>query len=77
MFSYRCIKGLSQARYVRDYLLLPVVPSVLEVVHCVPQRGGVGVIRLVHLSILGPHFLRQVDKISAGRERGRRRAEQC
>lgn len=56
--------------------LLPVVSGILEVIHCVPQRCGVGVECLVHLSVLRPHFLRQIDEIGARRKRGRRFTEQ-
>lgn len=56
--------------------LLPVVSGILEVIHCVPQRCGVGVERLVHLSVLRPHFLRQIDEIGARWKRGRRFTEQ-
>ena len=41
---------------------LPVVACFFERVRCVPHTRCVGVVRLVHLPVFRPHFLREADE---------------
>jgi hypothetical protein len=59
--------------------LLPICLGVTEriALRWVPQCTRVGVVHLVHLSVLRPQLLREIDECSARREAARGGAEQC